>query len=186
MGSSRKLRYIQVMRITVILLAAGLLAAMTLGWWKYSSLFPKPSHETVMLDPEKRSTLRRLREEGKFEPNDYPPLGYTGIATLEDGTTARSAVNKVIDAVLSQRDGPLSSTTVSDLIGREMKRVSLLETEDRERTCDYMIEIWYLLGFRGATGRFSYGAAYQIPKGYGEPLPPGWKSPQEPRVIGKR
>ena len=174
------------MRTLFILLAVGLLAVVILGWWRYSSLFPKPTQESVLLDPAKRSALRRLREEGKFEPHDYPPLGYTGIATLEEGVTARSAVNNVIDAVLSQGDGPISSTAVSDLIGREMKRVSLLETEDRERTGDYMVEIWYLLGFKGATGRFAYRASFQRPEGYGEPLPPGWKSPTEPRPIGKR
>ncbi len=64
-----------------------------------------------------------------------------------------------------------------------MKRVNLLETEDRDRTGDYMIEIWYLLGFKGATGRFAYGASFKRPAGYGEPLPPGWKSPTEPRPI---
>jgi len=65
-----------------------------------------------------------------------------------------------------------------------MKPIKLLATEDRERAMGYMLEIWYLLGFKGATGRFAYGSAFQNPPGYGEPLPPGWRSPTEPRPIG--
>lgn len=172
------------MRTLLVLIAIGLSGLVLLGWWKYDSQFPKPSQETVLLDAGKRATLRRLREERKFEPYDYPPLSYTGIATPEDGVTARLAVNNVIDAILAQKDGPISSTSVSALIGQEMNRVSMLETEDRDRASDYMVEIWYLLGFKGATGQFSYGASFKRPEGYGEPLPPGWKSPREPRPIG--
>jgi hypothetical protein len=171
------------MKRLFIALAVGLLAIAAFGWWRYSSLFPKVSQESVLLTPEKRSALERLRQEDKFEPHELPPAGYTGIASPEDGVLASSAVNNVIDSVLSEPAGPISSITVSDLIGREMKRVNLLDTEDRDRTGDYMIEIWYLLGFRGATGRFASGAAFQPPEGYGEPLPPGWKSPTEPRPM---
>jgi hypothetical protein len=46
-----------------------------------------------------------------------------------------------------------------------------------------MLEIWYILGFKGATGRFAYGSAYRNPDGYGEPLPPGWLTPDKPRRI---
>ena len=66
-----------------------------------------------------------------------------------------------------------------------MKRVNLLETEDRDRTAGYMIEIWYILGFKGATGQFAYGSAFPVPHGYAESLPPGWKSPTELRLISK-
>jgi len=90
-----------------------------------------------------------------------------------------------MDSILAREDEPISAKTVSDLIGDGMKRVKQLETEDRDRTADYMMEIWYLLGFKGATGRFAFGAAFQRPEGYGEPLPPGWKSPTEPREIGR-
>lgn len=174
------------MRTLLILLAAGLLTAGTVGWWKFTGLFPKLTQESVLLNAANRNALERLREEEKFEPHDYLPLGYTGVATREDGATARLAVNETIDAILSREDGPISAKTVTGLIGRAMKRVNLLDTEDRDRTGDYMIEIWYLLGFKGATGRFAYGAAFPRPTGYGEPLPPGWKSPSEPRPIGER
>jgi len=171
------------MRIFIVPLACALLALIVAGWWTYSSLFSKPSQETVQLNAEKRQALIRLREEMKFEPYDYPPLGYTGIATSEEGIAARAAVNDVIEAILSREDGPVAATTVSELIGQGMRRVDQLETEDRDRTAGYMIEIWYLLGFKGTTGQFAYGSAFQPPEGYGEPLPPGWKSPTDPRPI---
>ena len=176
------------MRTIVIVLGAVLLvlgAAGAVAWWQYSGLFPKTSDEIVTLDAPKRDTLNRLRGEEKFEPHDFPPLGYTGVATPEEGVTARSSVNDVLDTILARDNGPISAKLVSDLIGRGMTRVRYLETEDRERTTDYMIEIWYILGFKGATGRFAYGAAFQVPPGYSEPLPPGWKSPTEPRPIGR-
>ena len=170
------------MRIFLVLLVSALLVLIVAGWWTYTSLASEPQ-ETVRLNPEKRQALIRLREARKFEPHDYPPLGYTGIATPEEGIAARAAVNDVIDAILSRADGPVAAAIVSELIGQGMRRVDQLETEDRERTAGYMIEIWYLLGFKGSTGRFAYGAAFQRPEGYGEPLPPGWTSPTDPRPL---
>lgn len=169
--------------ILLVIAALGLVAA---GWWRYSSLFPGPSREIVHLDGTKRQALSRLRDEKKFEPHDYPPLGYTGIATPEEGAVARAAVNDVLGSILSRPDGPVPATSVAELIGRAMKSVGTLETEDRDRTAGYMIEIWYLLGFTDATGRFAYGAAFPRPGGHGEPLPPGWKSPTQPRPISER
>lgn len=92
-------------------------------------------------------------------------------------------MNGVIDAVLKQPDGPIHAKFVSDLIGKGMQEVDTLATEDRDRTQDYMVEIWYFLGFKGATGRFAYGAAFPKPDGYGELLPPGWMAPDKPRAI---
>lgn len=176
------------MRPALILLCIALLLLVSGGvvtWWKYSRPFPTPSQEIVQLNTQKRAVLSRLRSEEKFERHDYPPLGYTGVATPEEGVVSRSAVNDVVDAILSRQDGPVPASAVSELIGRGMKRVNRLETEDRDRTSGYMIEIWYILGFKGATGHFAYGSAFPVPPGYGEPLPPGWKSPTEPRPIGK-
>ena len=64
-----------------------------------------------------------------------------------------------------------------------MRDVAMLETKDRDRTQGYMLEIWYILGFKGPTGHFGYGSAYRKPDGYGEPLPPGWLAPDMPRRI---
>lgn len=166
--------------VLFIVVAGGVTA-----WSRYARLFPKPSKEIVQLDAQKREKLSRLRNEEKFGPDDYPPLGYTGVAAPEEGAVARSAVNDALDSILSRENGPVPANTVVELVRHSMKRVNQLETEDRDRTSDYMIEIWYILGFKGATGQFAYGSAFPKPQGYGEPLPRGWKSPTEPRSIGK-
>jgi hypothetical protein len=59
----------------------------------------------------------------------------------------------------------------------------MLETEDRDRAYGYMLEVWYILGFKGPTGHFDSGSAYSKPPGYSEPLPPGWLAPDKPRRI---
>lgn len=174
------------MRTFVILLVIAVFALVLAGWREYSSQFPEPSRETVQLDTEKRHALIRLRDEEKFGPHDYPPLGYAGIATPEEGVVARAAVDDVIGSVLSRADGSLPAKFVANLIRGAMKRVRRLETEDRDRTAGYLVEVWYLLGFKGATGCFAYGPEFPLPAGYGEPLPPGWKSPTEPRQTGQK
>jgi len=148
-----------------------------------SQPFPPPSAEIIQLTPEKRALLHRLRAEIKFQANDYPPFGYTGVATAEDQAQATAAINTLIDAVLARSDGPLSGSTISALIGRAIQDVDMLETEDRDRAYGYMLEVWYILGFKGPTGHFASGSAYSKPPGYSEPLPPGWLAPDKPRRI---
>jgi hypothetical protein len=170
-------------RIVLILAAIAVIGFGASRWW-WNSQFPSASSEVVQLTPEKRHLLEALRAEHKFQPNEYPPLGYTGMATPEDERTATYAVNRLIDNILAAPDGPRSASDVSDQIGKAVKKVGYLETEDRDRTSGYLIEIWYILGFKRSTGRFSYGAGFPVPPGYGERLPPGWESPTQPRVIG--
>ncbi|MBR1088324.1 hypothetical protein JQ621_12705 [Bradyrhizobium manausense] len=171
-----------------LLLFAGALAICVLAfagvlYWKYAQLFPEPSTEVVQLTPEKRALLERLRRETKFQPHHFPPLGYTGAETPEDRTRATDAVNGVIDAVLAQPDGPVQAREVSRLIGKGMSQVSWLATEDRDRTGGYLVEVWYILGFKGATGQFASGVSYARAGGYSEPLPPGWTAADQPRPI---
>jgi hypothetical protein len=174
------MRPIAIVLPAVVVLIVGFVGV---GVWHWSQLWPKASSEVIQLTPDKRIALQRLRAEHKFQPHEFPPLGYTGAESLEYEITATRAVNGVIDTVLSRPDGLLAAKTVSDRIGKGMRQVNTLATEDRERTQGYMVEIWYLLGFKGATGRFAYGSAFPVPPGYGEPLPPGWRSPTEPRPI---
>lgn len=174
------------MRKAAIIILAVLIsvtAILVFRTWPFVRFQSPPPAEVVQLTPEKRAVLQRLRAEHKFQPHPFPPLGYTGVETPEDEVTANRAVNGVIDAVLAKPDGPLKARTVIGLIRRGMRPVRALATEDRERTQDYMVEVWYLLGFRTATGLFAYGSGYPIPPGYGEPLPAGWTSPDKPRPI---
>ncbi|HLH89965.1 MAG TPA: hypothetical protein VKX28_16045 [Xanthobacteraceae bacterium] len=155
------------------------------GRWGYAMVFPKGSTEVVQLTPAKRLVLQSLRAETKFQPNDYPPLGYTGAESAQDRARGTAAVNGFIDAVLAQPDGPVHAEAVSALIDPVLQQVDLLDTEDRERTYGYVLEVWYILGFKGATGHFDAGSAFRKPEGYAEPLPPGWQAPDKPRPIGQ-
>jgi hypothetical protein len=176
------------MRYLLILLgvlALGVLAFAGVIYWKYTQLFPEVSTEVVQLTHEKRSLLANLRKETKFRAHRLTPGGYTGAETPEDAARATDAVNGVIDAVLAQPDGPVAARTVSRLIGKATRQTFWLATRDRERTAEYLLEVWYILGFRLATGQFAHGAAYPVPAGYSEPLPPGWTAPDQPRAFGK-
>ena len=173
----------------VLLVVAALLVLATVGFagfrlWQARQVFPKPSTEVVQLTPEKRERLTRLKAEAKFEPNDYPPLGYTGPETPEEKARAIAAVDRVIDAVLDEPGRTVKAQAASAAIGKGLRTLDPLPTEDRDRAQGYMLEIWYILGFKGPTGRFAYGSAYPKPPGYGEPLPPGWTAPDRPRPIG--
>lgn len=158
-------------------------AVIAFGAYRNYRLFPAASTETVQLTPEKRASLQQLRAERKFQPHNYPPLGYTGAETPAEELRAATAVNRTIDAVLAHSDGPIRAKDVAALLSNGLSDLALLATEDRDRAQGYLIEIWYLLGFKDATGRFAYGSAYRIPHGYGEPLPPGWTAPDKPRSM---
>lgn len=176
---------------SLLSLAAALLSLIALaatipfrgGFAQFSRLYPEASRETVDLTPGKRDLLQRLLAETKFLPHDYPPLGYTGAGSPQDAAIATKAVNSVIETILARPDGPLPAAIVIERIGPAMRPIRLLDTADRDRTIDYMVEIWYMLVFKGATGRFAHGAGFPIPPGYGEPLPPGWTAPDAPRPI---
>jgi hypothetical protein len=68
----------------------------------YRSQYPAVSKETVTLGDTSRARLILLRQEAKFEPNAFPPLGYTGPDTPKDGPVLRAAVNDFIDDILAQ------------------------------------------------------------------------------------
>ncbi|MEP7006062.1 MAG: DUF4844 domain-containing protein [Sphingomonas bacterium] len=181
----RSSRYSSGMRIILIACGALVLASIygLAARGQRAAPFSAVSTETVRRTPATGARLRSLRAERKFQPNDYPPLGYVGAETPEDEKIAVAAVDKVITNILAQHDASIDAKKVSALIGEGMQQVDQLATEDRDRTAGYMIEIWYILGFKGSTGRFAYGSAYPRPPGYAEPLPPGWASPDHPRSI---
>lgn len=160
---------------TIIALMAASLA------WSCSA----PPGETVVLDASKRAELVALRREHKFEPNNFPPLGYTGPATPQDDRKLSSAVDALVDGVLKEPDGMLHARLVAAQMRAAYGGLSDLETEDRDRAQGYLIEVWYILGFHSSTGLFHYGAGFPIPAGYGEPLPPGWTTPDQPRHVGR-
>lgn len=145
-------------------------------------LYPRPTTETVDFTPAKRERLVALRNETKFQPHDYPPLGYTGAAP-DCADKLPLVIDRFIDAILRYPDGALRSKSVITLIPRTIRAIQFCETEDRDRAIGYILEVWYILGFCGSTGQFGHGSAYMVPEGYGEPLPTGWAAPDKPRPV---
>ena len=174
------------MRIILIIFALLTVITVAVGVWAYlrfQSQFPPTSTEVVTLTPDIRLRLTALRNELKFQPHDFPPLGYTHPESAEDEVVLNAAVHDLIDAILARPDGPLPARDVAAVIGKVGKPLSMMMTEDRERAYGYIAEVWYILGFRGATGHFAHGAGFEVPPGYAEPLPPGWAAPDRPRPI---
>lgn len=173
------------------LVAAGCLivfAVAGVGWaiLRLDSAYPAVTEERVTVTPENRCLLVQLRQEAKFEPHDFPPLGYAGPATPEDAMIMNRAVNGFLDAILAVRGSELAGRDVSSKMKRPIDSVFWLETADRNRVYEYLLEAWYILGFRGATGHFfaRTNAEGRASSEFVETLPPGWRSPTEPRLVG--
>lgn len=160
------------------ILSALVLVAIAAGgaiwrWWK-----PRPEplyEETVQLGSEIRERLRALREEDKFHPGD----GYPGSKGPKNRATLSAWVDGVLDDILAEPDGPLEASDVAGRLGLAIGAASKRPAADQVRLHGYLIEIWYVLGYRSATGYFPAGEA---PEGWGERLPPGWTAPDRPRL----
>ncbi|MFC5344140.1 hypothetical protein ACETK8_18635 [Brevundimonas staleyi] len=164
------------------ILSALILVAFAAGgaiwrWWK-----PKPEplyEERVMLDEALRARLQALRDEDKFHAGE----GYAGPKGPKNRATLSGWVNGVIDDILAEDDGPLEASDVAGRIGLAIGAASKRPHADQERLHGYLIEIWWILGYRSATGYFPTDDA---PEGWGERLPPGWASPERPRSLTGR
>lgn len=81
-----------------------------------------------------------------------------------------AVVNEVIDAVLARPDGPIPAGFIIDLIGEGIGGADGRATEDRARTHGYLLEMCYILGFKGAPGHFALDGSFRKPDRYGEPF----------------
>lgn len=149
--------------------------------WRFWKPKPEPLYEErAMLDEATRARLQALRDDDKFHADDaYPgPKGPKNRATLSGW------VDGVIDDILAEDDGPLEASDVAGRIGIAIGAASKRPAADQDRLHGYLIEIWYILGYRSATGYFP--ASDAAPEGWSEPLPPGWDAPDRPRLLTPR
>ena len=137
--------------------------------------------ETIATPETTWATLAMLRREPKFVPHEYPPLGYTGPDTPEDLEPLTEIVDQAIDGSLALRAEALSASILRPILVQAQQQADMFATEDRDRVWGYMLEIWYIVGFRVSLFGATYGTYFQVPDGYGEPLPPGWNAPDQPR-----
>ena len=162
---------------TLVLLAA---AAGGVVWRLWKPKAEPLYEERILLGAEVRARLQALRDEDKFHSDDtYPgPKGPKNRATLSGW------VNGVIDDILAEADGPLEASDVAGRLGIAIGAASKRPAADQDRLHGYLIEIWYILGYRSATGYFP--ASEDAPEGWAEPLPPGWTAPDRPRLLTSR
>jgi len=136
--------------------------------------------ERASLGPELRARLLALREDEKFHADDTLAPPYPGPRGPRNRASLSAFVDGVIDDILAAPDGPLEASDVAGRLGIAIGSASKRPAADVARLHGYLIEIWYILGYRSATGYFppSQGG----PEGRGEPLPPGWAAPDRPRL----
>lgn len=165
------------------LLAAVVLLAMAGGGAIWRLWKPKAGslyEETARLDPALRARLQALREDDKFHADATLDPPYPGPKGPRNRASLSAFVDRVIDDILAAPDGPLEASDVAGRLGLAIEAASKRPAADVARLNGYLIEIWYLLGYRSATGYFP--ASEAIPAGRGEPLPPGWTDADTPRL----
>ena len=143
----------------------------------------KPKHaplyeETAMLSPETRARLTALRVEAKFAPEgDYPgPKGPKTRARLS------TVIDGLLDDILVEPDGPIEASELAGRLGLAVAEVARANAADARRAHGYMLEIWWMFGFRSASGYFTAEDGAGAVEGWADPLPPGWTGPDHPRT----
>lgn len=169
------------------ILATFVLLAVAAGGaiWRFWKPKPQPLYEeTAMLDDGVRARLQALRDEDKFWADETIDPPYPGPKGPKNRATLSGWVNGVIDDILAEDDGPLEASDVAGRIGLAIGAASKRPHADQTRLHGYLIEIWWILGYRSATGYFP--ASEDAPEGWSEPLPPGWAAPDRPRLLTRR
>jgi len=150
--------------------------------WRWRRPGVQPLYEeTARLDHTVRARLRALRDEDKFQPDDTLSPPYPGPRGPNNRAALSGFVDTLIDDILAEADGPLEASDVAGRLGIAIGAASRRPAADVARLHGYLIEVWYILGYRSATGYFP--ASDDAPPGWGEPLPPGWASPDRPRLA---
>jgi len=134
--------------------------------------------EVIQLTPAIRSHLQALRTETRdwdMGP-DVEPVPARTLRRLD------GAINDLIDDILAHTDSPLQAADVAGRLGVGLAALRKAPLAASDRAWGYMVEVWYVLGQRSATGYFTHEAE-ALPVGWGEPLPPGWTAPDQPRPV---
>lgn len=153
--------------------------------WRMFRPKPEPLYEeTIHLGADIRDRLRALREEAKFHADAAIVPPYAGPRGPKNRASLSAFVDGVIDDILNEQDGPLEASDVAGRLGLAIGSASKRPHADQERLHGYLIEIWYILGYRSATGYFP--ASDAVPEGWAEPLPPGWTAPDQPRLTASQ
>jgi len=169
------------------ILAAVVLVGFAAGGalWRLWRPRPVPLYEEqAVLGGEVRARLQALRDEAKFHPDATLDPPYAGPRGPRNRASLSAFVDGVLDDLLAEPDGPREASDVAGRLGLAIAAAARRPAADAARLHGYLIEIWYILGYRSATGYFP--APDDAPEGWAEPLPPGWAAPDRPRLLTRR
>lgn len=166
----------------ISLVVLGLFAIGGAAWRMIKPRVEPLYEETGLLDGAVRARLQAIRDEDKFQPDPTLDPPYPG----PRGPKTRARLVAVIDAliadILAEPDGPIEASDLAGRIGLAVAAVAKKAEADARRTHGYLLEVWWIFGFRSAAGYFAPEDGAGAVEGFAEPLPPGWLSPEEPRV----
>lgn len=158
-------------------IAMVVLGAFAIGGAVWRTLNPKTTplyEETAQLSPDVRVQLSALRAEAKFAADaDYPgPKGPKTRAKLS------AVIDELLDDILAEPDGPVEASDLAGRLGLAVAALSKRTEIDARRAHGYMLEVWWIFGFRSAAGYFTVEDGAGAVEGWAEPLPPGWNGPE--------
>ena len=157
----------------IAMVVLGLVAVGGMAWRLVKPKHAPEYEETAIMSPDIRARLRALRAEAKFAPeDDYPgPKGPKTRARLS------AVIDELLDDILAGADGPVEASDLAGRLGLAVAAVSKRTGADARRAHGYMLEVWWIFGFRSAAGYFRPEDGAGAVDGWAEPLPPGWTGP---------
>lgn len=116
---------------------------------------PELSITTAVLDQ-----LRAFRAVPKFGPDESRFPGYVGYLPETSRADAEQALNATIDAIIEGLPNQPTSALVLERFAKGLLWFADSDTEDRERCCDYLVQVMDIIGLESSDGllnRFMYG-----------------------------
>jgi hypothetical protein len=111
------------------------------------------THDTI-------TSLKEFRALPKFGPDDtrYPP--YVGFLPASLTPAAEAELNTLVDQLIETLPDTPDKALVLKLFSQCLLWFAGYDTEDRERICDYLVEIMDIIGLESSDGllnNFMYG-----------------------------
>ena len=114
----------------------------------------------ITITPELLDRLRAFRAQPKFGPDESRFPGYVGYLPESGRSDAETELNAVINDLVEGLSDQPTAAFVLNRFAKGLLWFADSDTEDRERCCDYLVEIMDTIGMESSAGlldRFMYG-----------------------------
>jgi hypothetical protein len=114
----------------------------------------------LVVTPAVLDQLAAFRARPKFGPDDSRFLPYVGYLPETSRADAEQELNAVVDALIEGLPSQPTAAFVLSCFAKGLLWFAISDTEDRERCCDYLVEIMDIVGMESSDGllnRFMYG-----------------------------